>query len=261
MKIPVLFLFLSILLLASCGSVEMESQWRESEITIDGKIGDWQGRLWEIEDTGVSFGVLNDGENIYLCMTAVNPQAAAQALRQGLVAWFDPKGGKDKVLGIHYPLGRDLNDFEGPPPPNPDGIRDDSRRGQRENLDEIEILGPGRDEKARMRVGELKGIEAAVEPSGGMLVYELKIPLKTSDQTPIAAGTAPGKIVGIGFDSSRPDMLMPGRGQGGRTPGGFGPGMRGGMTGRGGMIGPGRGFRGQQSLKVWLKVHLALQPK
>ncbi|MCJ7565338.1 MAG: hypothetical protein MUP52_12230, partial [Candidatus Aminicenantes bacterium] len=60
MKISVLFLFLSILLLASCGSIEIESQWRESEITIDGKIGDWQGRLWEIEDTGVSFGVLND---------------------------------------------------------------------------------------------------------------------------------------------------------------------------------------------------------
>jgi len=260
MKISVLFLFLSILFLASCGSVEIESQWRESEITIDGKLSDWQGRLWEIENTGVSIGVLNDDENIYLCLAAVNPQAAGQVLRQGLIAWFDPKGGKDKVLGIHFPLGRELGEFEGPM--NPDtGVRD-SQRGQRENLDEIEILGPGRDEKVKMRVSELKGIEVSIEPSAGMLVYELKIPLKPGDQTPHAAGTEPGKIVGIGFDSSRPDMLMPGRGMGGIPGGGgFGPGMRGGMPGGGGMARMGRGFRGQEPLKLWLKVQLALQPK
>jgi len=255
--IPIMIM--TMILLASCGSVEINSQWRTGEIVVDGKTSDWQGKLWEIKDSGLSVGVLNDENNVFLCLRATDLQTAAQVFRRGLVVWLDPKGGKDKVLGIHYPLGRDRSDFEGPPD-NPDAANQDvpAKPRARANLDEIEILGPGRDEKASMRIDELKGIHVAVSRSGGMIVYEVAVPLVKGENAPYAAQSGPGKTLGIGFDTAEPDVLMPGRGMGGRIPGGIGPGMRGGFPGRGGMMG--RGFRQNQSLKIWLKVNLAPGP-
>ncbi len=258
-RIFYLLFFVSILLLESCGTVEMESQWRDREITIDGKTGDWQGQLVPIKDSGLSFGLLNDEKNIYICVSAAERRVASQVFRQGLVVWFDPQGGKDKILGIRYPLGMEWSDFQGPPGGEAGG-QENARRGVRRNLDEIEILGPGRDEKTRLHLDELKGIQAAVATSGGAFIYELKVPLIKSEETPSAAGSAPGKIVGIGFDRPEPDVFV-GRGMGGRIPGGFGPGLRGGFGGRGMMIGTGRGFRNEEPIKIWLKAHLAQENK
>jgi hypothetical protein len=255
--IPVVIMIM--ILLPSCGSVEIDSQWRTGEIVVDGKIADWQGKLWEIKDSGLSVGVLNDENSVFLCLRAADLRAAAQVFRRGLVVWLDPKGGKDKVLGIHYPLGRDGSDFEGPPG-NPDSAGQDvpARPRTRANLDEIEILGPGRDEKASLHIDELKGIRVAVSRSGGMIVYELAVPLVKGENAPYAAQSGPGKTLGIGFDAAEPDVLMPGRGMGGRMPGGIGGSRRGGFQGRGGMMG--RGFRQNQPLKIWLKVNLAPGP-
>ena len=145
-RIFYLLFLVSIVLLESCGTVEMESQWRDREITIDGKTGDWQGRLMAVKETGISLGLLNDEKNIYICVSATDRRVASQVFRQGLVVWFDPQGGKDKILGIRYPLGMEWSDFQGPPGGGEAGGQDNARRGARRNLDEIEILGPGRDE-------------------------------------------------------------------------------------------------------------------
>lgn len=252
----------AVLGLSGCGQVEIESRWRTSDIVIDGSAGDWGGLLWSIEDTGVFVGVLNDDQNVYLCVESADRGATDEALRRGLTVWFDPKGGKGRILGLRFPLGKGWNEFEGPR-----GRRPDAERGEEEpdagelpgrrpeiRADEIEILGPGRDEKSRMPLNRLKGIEISMGMESGILVYELKVPLAKTADIPYAASAAPGGFLGVGFESSKIDLSSVLSGGGRMT-----PRIGGRMPGRGGMMG-GRGVQNidlPERFKLWLKAHLA----
>ena len=211
----------------------------------------------------MSFGVQNDERFVYVCLRAADRRAAAQILRAGLIVWFDPKGGKDKVLGVHYPLEPEGDKFPGlsrGTGAEDENVRRERRQALAERREEIEILGPGRDETIRLKKDELKGIEAAFANAGGVFAYEVKVPLVAGPDSPYAVGPKSGNLVGIGFDSPRPDVLLGRRGAGGRIPGG---GMGGRMGGRGmggGMIGVGGGRGGVLQLKVWLKAALARSP-
>ena len=96
----------------------------------------------------------------------------------------------------------------------------------------------------------------------GLLVYELKVPLRSDEEHPYAIGSNAGNTIGVGLEIPEVDMdemrsAMKGQmgGQGGMPPGG---GM-GGMGGGGGM-----GRRGYQKpkipngLDVWSSLKLAL---
>ena len=262
-KSPWILLAGFLLVLTACGTLDVASVWSDAGITIDGLTDDWRGRLYDVKDTGVSFGVQNDDRFVYVCLRAADRRAAAQILRAGLIVWFDPKGGKDKVLGVHYPLEPDGDELPGLSR-GAGGQDENARRERRQALaerrEEIEILGPGRDETIRLKKDELKGIEAAFANAGGVFAYEVKVQLAAGPDSPYAVGLKSGNQVGIGFDSPRPDVLLGRRGAGGRTPGG---GMGGRMGGRGmggGMIGVGGGRGGVQQLKVWLKAALARSP-
>jgi len=259
-----------ILALTACGTIDVASDWRKDEIVIDGKAGDWGGRLRVVEKTPYALGVLNDGEFLYVCLRGDGTPGIGGLARRGLTVWIDPKGRKDKFLGVHFPIGVEMDDLQAPQ----EGFNDPSMEGRRprrmsgtpDNLEEVEIFGPGRDEKSRMKVEELRGIEVALtrEPAG--FVYELKVPLKNAENAPYAVGTEPGRVIGVGFE---PGEMMPGMmGNRGGMGGMGGRGGMGGMGGRGGMPGgmpAGGGGRGSgdqtEPFKAWLKVTLALPPK
>ena len=251
--------------LAACGTMDVESTWTGPGLKIDGRADDWRDGLYDVKDTGLSLGVRNDDRFVYVCLRAADRRVAAQVLRAGLIVWFDPKGGSDKVLGVHFPLAADLDDLlarpRGAGEPDPAAQRE-RRQALAERRSEIEILGPGRDESIRLKIEELKGLEAAFANAGGMFVYEIKVPLTAGPDSPYAVGLKSGNRIGIGFDSPRPDVLMNRQGGGMRVPGGGGMGGRMGGRGMGGMTGGrmGGGRGGAEPLKIWLKVTLAGSP-
>jgi len=104
---------LLVLGLAGCSSARIystDSLPRTKEIKVDGRTDDWLGSLSIIEDGNVSVGFLNDRENLYICLMLEEDFLQGQVMRQGLTVWFDPKGGKEKSLGLRYPLGRPLGE-------------------------------------------------------------------------------------------------------------------------------------------------------
>jgi len=251
----ILLLFTFLLGGCSNGKLELNSDWRDREITIDGNNADWLGAMMFFEEDNVSVGLLNDENFFYICMIAEDEFIRAQVMRQGFTLWFDPDGGKEKTFGIKYPLGMLASGLPG------EMRRDDqnlerAREALRRPMNELEILGPGKDEVKKMLIEEAKGIDIHVEFSSGMLVYELKVPLIQSEQHPYAIGAEAGSSVGIGLETAkteRPDMrsgMSGGRGGGGPT-----GGMRGGPGGRG-MPG-GRRPRMPQPLKIFAVVQLA----
>jgi len=223
--------------------------------------------MWYFEDENISVGLRNDESFFYMCMIAEDPIIRTQVMRQGFTVWFDAEGGDDKTFGIKFPVG--MQAMGAPGKMNPRGTREreqseaDPERMERalgRLLAELEILGPGKDKQMRLKVEEAKGIDIVLDSSGGMLVYEIKVPLLPNEQHPYAVGAEAGDLIGIGLEIPKLDRStmrkkMGDTGRGGGMPGG------GRMGGRGGGMGM-RGARGPQmpkGIKLWLTLQLASQ--
>ena len=261
-RVPILWsiLFLSLIMLVGCEAFELNSEWRDREIIVDGRNNDWLGAMMYIEDANISVGLLNDESFMYFCMIAENPLIRTQVMRRGFTLWFDPEGGKKKTFGIRFPTGMKMRDApmrRSYDEQNREEFREISKRA----LTELEILGPGEEEQKRMPVAEAKGIDIRIEASSGMLVYELKVPLQSSEEYPYAIGAKPGASIGLGLETPKIDRSAMRERMGDRMPGGIGRGGgRGGMGGRTGgigMRGEGRSPQMPKEIKLWAIVQLA----
>jgi hypothetical protein len=233
---------------AGCNGTELNSQWRDREIKIDGLDTEWENTRVYLKDAGASVAVLNDREFVYISFVTAKQQTIRQVMAEGLTLWLDAEGGKDKTFGIRFPLG--MAGSRMPRPSPNEGERDSEEMSEtraelfkRANL-ELEILGPGEDQQQRCRVATLEGIEAKASLSNNTLVYELKVPIAQSDTHPFAIRAEQGQSIGVGIETPEIDRDKMREGMGG--------GKRG-----GGMRGGGPGFERPQPLKVWAKVQLA----
>lgn len=230
-------------------------------ITVDGKTDDWQGDLYVVPNERLSIGFLNDQEHLYVCLLSSDSTIRSQIMGQGFTVWFDPKGGKEKAFGIRYPLGSPAaqlprtGDMKEPPPAEPPASA----------LDQFEVVKSEKEPAQRMDFSQAKGLELKVASSTGLIVYEMKIPLAASADSLVAAGAAPGKTIGIGFETGKVDISKIPRGERGGTPGGGEGTGRPPMGGTGGgqTVEGGRGgvdMRGglAESLRVWAFVQLSM---
>ena len=261
---PVMILLFAAAVLGQvgCGTIDVESRWRDFSIAIDGKSDDWGDALVYFKDTDVALGVANDGNDLFLCLQAGSDRRQVPFMARGLILWVDAKGGKAKTFGIRFPLGIDLRSAREIPVNAEDQAQAQARRREAlaQSRDELEIIGAGDVEPQRIRIADIKGFEIAARMTAGRFVYEIRIPLAAGEEAMFAVGSKPGKTIGLGLEipesgspSGRPGMG--GRGRGGM--GGMGGGTRGGLGGRmGGRMG-GRGGAGLQNFKNWADVKLA----
>jgi hypothetical protein len=263
---------LASLILAGCNDVELGSRWRDRDVVIDGNGSEWSGcESYYDEDKAIRIGLFNDDRYLYVFLAAWERGTQMQILHRGLTVWFDPESGKNETFGIYYPVKK-----MGTTVPGFDegrarfGGREGADRVEmigrmvREAQDELEILGPEPDARLTVFTSDAEGpdVEAMIGVTGGIFVYELRVPLVSMNGSPYAIGSEPGAEIGIGFTVGErgtggeggmrpPGMGMPpGGGDGGRPGGGMRPG---GMGGRGGMERPGS----LESIDLWAKVALA----
>ncbi len=253
---------LLVLCLTSCTNLQFQSEWRDRDINIDGRSDDWVGSLTFVDKQNISLGATNDTDFLYICLAAEDQAVISRILRQGMILWFDPEGGKDKTFGIKYPVGRQrMQPGEGEMMrPENEADLQKMRRAMMDISNELEILQDSRI-PIRASIDKLKGIKISLKRSTGLIVYELKIPLQKNPDLPFAIGAEEGSEIGIGIEVPKMAMNMK-RASGGM--GGRGGGIGGGgMGGRGGSMG-GRssGMTGQRAnmqkgLKIWATVQLA----
>jgi hypothetical protein len=193
-----------------------------------------------------------------------------------MILWFNTEGGKNKTLGIKYPIGRPMMS-----PEEREKMRTDMETAPQKKRpaaqalsNELEIL---QDSKVPIRtsINNLKGIQISLKRSTGLIVYEVKIPLQANPDLPFAIGTQQGSEIGIGIEIPKmsPTMNRASRSAGGQSGGmggrggstggrGGSMGGRGGSMGGGGMGGRSGGMTGQQArmqrgVKIWATVQLS----
>jgi hypothetical protein len=280
-----LFVFLGLILGLSVTAgaakrARIDSHWPDREIAIDGDSGDWTGPLAPLDGKHpINAAVANDGQSLYLVLSTSDATVRRQIMRQGLTVWFDPSGGQKKHFGIKFPVGftpdaggrdglggrgrrggpggfgRPRGAGEGDVP----GVTEGSRDGpdQAEPSTRLEVYGPAKDDAHNFTADAAPGIAVKVGQVEGYVVYELKVPLARTSETPYAIEANPGSAIGLGLETQkfeRPQRM-----------GGFG-GSGGGMGGRGGGIGRRGGGTGDRRngafevpkpLKVWATIQLA----
>jgi len=248
--------FVLLIGIMSCSSpIRIASTYSDSSVAIDGKSDDWTDVLQSVNDPNLLFGVRNDDRYLYFCFVPVDRPIGRQMLMRGFTVWFDPEGGKEKKLGVRFPLGLQ------------EPIRESLRTGKNEDfmknfdekmleqLREFEVLGPGEFDRQTLTRGEDQPIRVSVGLTEQGLVYELRFPLHSTGEF---HGIDPSKtgIIGIGLQTE----VRKGSGGMKRDGGGFeggigGGGMRGGRSGMGGPSG-GMMREPPKPLDFWAKVKL-----
>jgi hypothetical protein len=234
-------LLMSCLFAGGCGKPRLYSKWSNQDILVDGKFADWQyGLSYYCDSMRLSIGVANDDTYLYMCLITRSRGFAEKFMNSGFTVWFDPQGGSDKKFGIRFPSakygegmpGGKGDDIQGPPRSSFPDIH-------QESWQEIEIIGPGKEEKYASSIEAVKkdGIDLKIGREKGYFVYELKVPLFENEKHPYYIGAEKNGSIGVGFEipaSGRgmmPGMGMPGRDMppGGMERPGAGPGPGGGM--------------------------------
>ncbi len=258
-----IFLFIFISICCGCNEPKLKSAWRDREITVDGKNAEWQDcdQFYD-KDTRTLVGILNDESHLYVLLSINDRMIKRQVMGFGLTVWFDPKGGKEKKLGIRFPVGMPHH-MRGCINDQPYGEDSDLIRKMFENpIMELQILGPDEHEQKTILLADVRsyGIDVKVDRTERTLVYELKIPLTQNLQIRYAVRTDAAKRIGLGFETGKPDQeeMKKRPGKRGRGSGGKGGG-RGGMGGEErpeGVAGR-HGGKMPESFELWTRLQLA----
>jgi len=252
---------LALLGLAACASVktfEIDSPTPARQVIIDGRADDWAGRLFIIKGAKVSLGFLNGPDSLYVCLRTDDPGLRRQILRSGLTVWFDPAGGRNKVLGIKHPVGLRSSEEKVWTVEEPEQA--DAPEWVSSNLTEVEILRRGETGPVVMDIAGAAGFEIKASAAGRDFVYELRLPLAKSGGGAVRLAAAPGGTIGIGFETGKSSRYGPAGRPGGMGGAGGVPPV-GGYGGRTGGMGRGRMRPNNpdlpENLRLWATVKLS----
>ena len=194
------FLLLAAVVAAPAG---LTSGWRTETVTVDGMSSEW--RTLEPLERGPAVGAVNDGEFLFLVVSARDPESIAH-VSSGLIVWLDPSGRRGETFGLR------LEGVERPllPGMTPTASAGPFDRISTTVLDQFDVLGPGKNQRRLVDLTPELGIEIASSRAETEVAYELKIPLQKTSGRPYAVGVAPGRTIGLGIATPEEPV---GRGQ------------------------------------------------
>ena len=256
---PVLYFAISLAFLEGCSSTDIiDSKWTDEPVPLDISYDEWRGQTFYVADKSLMIGVKNDNDYLYVALITGDRSNKMQILGRGLTIWFDKEGGKDKIFGIKFPSGsmgssimfrkeNDANDDN-----KIDVISQMVDKAQSET--EIQILGPGENDRQMVSLVENKNVFPKIGIVNDVLIYELKIALRTNSDNRIAIGVNNTNNIGIGFETAEFERKKT-EDQGKRRDNGEGNEGRGNR--QRGNRGPGMNKEAPQQLQYWCNVTLA----
>ncbi|HAF28546.1 MAG TPA: hypothetical protein DCG75_05815 [Bacteroidales bacterium] len=246
-----------------------ESGYQDSALTIDGSSSDWNTTL-ESKSTGISYGISNDSENLYVRLNITDQDIQQKILLAGLTIWLDTTGKRKEVLGITCPKQKipskmDRNSIQNMHK-NPEFEKNQILEG--------EFVGFNEYYETFYMYSNPYGIRISIDQDEfKSMCYEMKIPFASiyKDFKNISS-----KSISIGFETGSIDQPIPANLQSSNSPDGKGMGNAppGGMSGENsGRMGSGKpsgigGVMPNQSLmtnistpiKFWIKNIQLAQP-
>lgn len=249
-------LLVFLLLTVGCRQVELQSEWRQDSLLIDGLADDWRSAAsYHLEEPPLGIALCNDQEFLYLRLTTHDEDLKSQIAQGNLTIWLDPQGEKEKRIGIalqskhRQPPGSEMKEnFNSQSPRKVDA--DDEQPGK--NLFELSI--DGKSIGTFSTTENRYSLSLAFGTQHGGAVFELKMPVSVKNLYSLTQGNlAIGLASGQSQPSKQQAQMRPQGGQGAPA----GRGMRGGTQRQGGRPGD----KQQTALEFWFTAQLAEQPQ
>jgi len=191
--------------LVAGGVPQYPSVWAAAPVKMDGTADTWAPLLRPLSDMPMVIGVQNDADFLYLCFKTSHPALKKQLRETGLTVWLNASG-KSRMnsgFGVRYPLkkvkhGDDQKSRE-PEPPD-----DGTVPVFVPPVPDFELIGPTENDRQRFELDAGEPVEAALGDDSGVMVLELKLPLKASGLYALALKGVPGTVLGVGLGTSVP---------------------------------------------------------
>jgi hypothetical protein len=231
----------ALIMTVSCKTEEVPGQWVPKDMTIDGKMTEWDsmpGLYFEESRTLMEF--CNDSENLYVMVRFSNPMWVQTIRMSGLTLWLDAEGKKNKTVGIRY------NGAPGPEEMQKMGFGGGMQGRMGQNMptvpegitqqEQFLFLNESNPEGILMPTGGSKGPAVAYSVVDGFCIYEISIPMSAGVSDILGLNLEPGQKYTIGavwgdMGDFKAKMDKSGGPPGGGR-GGMGGGRAGGMGGR-----------------------------
>ena len=238
---------IGLILLFSCSKDVTNSLWHNKDIMQEKESGDLETPLRFVDPKSrLQYTVLNDNENLYICIKAMEDQTQLTLMRSGLQLWIDTTGRNKKSINISYPLPGENSNAGPRTDMKPGGTRDKNTFHSQFLLahNDMMLTGFKAPVNGLVPIENKFGIAVNIRwDSIGTLVYKARIPFRTFYHESLTAHDL-AKVFSI-------TLIMPplarnqnsGNGNHRGSRGGGMGGMRGGMGGGmgGGMHGSMRG--------------------
>jgi len=233
-----------LLSLAACtNNREVASHWTAQPVTVDGWADEWtEMPLNSFEESSLSWGIMNDANNLYLLLVTWNESLINSIHTVGVTLWFDRSDKSKNDIGIRFSGAAGLSQFAGERVV--DGHKQDARdvpHGEASPLI-VTVLQYGKPFPVPDKSEHAPAAVASC--ADGTCSYEVRIPLGTQPEGFTVVPVTPGAPVRLraGYtmaylspaarsETSRGSAAMSGRGAGMGGTGGPTGGM-GGASGR-----------------------------
>jgi hypothetical protein len=97
---------LTCFIITGCGKEILFSEYRSSEIAVDGQYTDWKNSAsYYSEKEKVLINFSNDNDYLYICLVTRNLDIEGRLMESGLCVWFDPSDKKKRNFGVRFPIG------------------------------------------------------------------------------------------------------------------------------------------------------------
>lgn len=178
---------LAMLIACATTATQVES-WSTPAITVNGDYSDWQGRFTGIAgQRSLALGVANDGSDLYLCIATRDLSVQSLLRRAGFTVWLDPRGGRDKVLGLRVA---------------PETVEAEQAESEEATTPRTEIVFDGAEYGYQLaELGPDEPVDVKTAYRADVVVYEFRVALRTPLAAPtedVRASLTPGPALGIG---------------------------------------------------------------
>lgn len=207
-------------LINGCEDQAVKSAWRSINIKIDGSQLDWDNNVNYSPDLGISMGLMNDSQNVYLCLNIKNPFAIERILKTGFIVWFNSAADSDTV-GVEYPIGIAPHEpFKRKSDSTEDNSKDTTKTKDTLTMHirledlvkrqiKYNIINEDKTIVESDSAGSEHPVETAISYRAGQLVYELRMPLLKNGSAPYAINASPGQMINVGFQVGGKIRNMP----------------------------------------------------
>jgi hypothetical protein len=184
--------------------IQVASTWAPVPAKVDGTADTWAVLLRPLGDLPMVIGVQNDSDFLYICLKTSNLKLKKQLIMTGVTVWANGTGKASarNGFGVRYPLSKQREGGEPTPTPAEEG----SRPAVVAPPAEFERVGPTTEDRQRVELADDEPVAAALGDDSGVMVLQLRLPLKPSAAHPLAAGAAPGTTIALHLVTETPKV-------------------------------------------------------